>query len=162
LIGLVAATVAVVALDLEHHGVTALGDITGAPPVPKLPSVSFAQVASLIPLALIVAVTVMMQTAATTRSFPSSPDQPPDVDRAFIGVGSASQLTGLIGAFPVNASPPRTAIIAESGGHSQVAGLVAAAITVALLVAGAALLRHVPHAALSGVLLFVALRIFHT
>src|SRR5262249_22200809 len=40
--------------------------------------------------------------------------------------------------------------------------LVAAAITVALLAAGAALLRHVPQAALGGVLLFVALRVFRT
>jgi MFS superfamily sulfate permease-like transporter len=84
------------------------------------------------------------------------------VNRDFIGVGAGSLLTGLIGAFAVNASPPRTAIVAESGGHSQVAGLVAAAITVALLAVGAALLRHVPQAALGGVLLFVALRVFRT
>jgi SulP family sulfate permease len=162
LIGLVLATVAVVVLNLEHHGVAALGDITGERPVPKLPSVPLDQLPTLIPLAFIVAITVMMQTAATTRAFPSDPDEPPDVDRDFIGVGAASLLTGLIGAFAVNSSPPRTAIVAESGGRSQVAALVAATITVALLVAGAALLRHVPHAALGGVLLFVALRIFRT
>jgi MFS superfamily sulfate permease-like transporter len=104
----------------------------------------------------------MVQTAATTRSFPSDPDEPPDVDRDFIGVGAGSLLAGLVGAFAVNASPPRTAIVAESGGRSQLAGVVAAAITVALLAVGAALLRHVPHAALGGVLLFVALRVFRT
>jgi MFS superfamily sulfate permease-like transporter len=162
LIGLVAATVTVIVLDLEHHGVAPLGEIAGERPVPALPAVSLAQLANLIPLALIVAITVMMQTAVTTRAFPSHPDEPPDVDRDFVGVGAASLFTGLIGAFPVNSSPPRTAIVAESGGRSQVAALVAAAITVALLVAGAALLRHVPHAALGGVLLFVALRIFRT
>ena len=162
LIGLVAATLAVVAFDLEHHGVKALGEVTGVVPVPALPSVSVPQLAGLVPLALIVAITVMVQTAATTRSFPSSPDEPPDVDRDFIGVGAGSLIAGLIGAFAVNASPPRTAIVAESGGRSQLAGLVAAAITVALLAAGAALLRHVPQAALGGVLLFVAVRIFRT
>ena len=162
LIGLVAATLAVIWFGLESHGVSTLGEVTGAWPVPALPNVSLAQIGALLPLALIVAVTVVVQTAATTRSFPSDPDQPPDVDRDFIGVGAGSMLTGLVGAFAVNASPPRTAIVAESGGRSQVAGLVSGAITIALLAAGTALLRHVPQAALGGVLLFVALRIFRT
>jgi MFS superfamily sulfate permease-like transporter len=162
LIGLVAATLAVIAFGLETRGVAVLGEVAGALPVPALPAVSLAQLSGIVPLALIIAVTIMVQTAATTRSFPSTPDEPPDVNRDFIGVGAGSVLAGLIGAFPVNASPPRTAIVAESGGHSQLAGLVSAAITVALLVAGAALLRHVPQAALGGVLLFVALRIFRT
>jgi MFS superfamily sulfate permease-like transporter len=162
LIGLVAATLAVIWLGLERRGVPVLGEISAAWPTPALPSVSPDDLAGLVPLALIVAITAMVQTAATTRSFPSDPDEPPDVDRDFVGVGAGSMLTALIGAFPVNASPPRTAIVAESGGRSQVAGLVAAAITLALLVAGAALLRHVPQAALGGVLLFVAVRIFRT
>ena len=162
LIGLVVATLAVIWFGLEGHGVSTLGEVTGAWPNLALPNVSPAQIGALIPLALIVAVTVMVQTAATTRSFPSDPDEPPDVDRDFVGVGAGSLLGGLVGAFAVNASPPRTAIVAESGGRSQLAGLVAAAITVALLVAGAALLRHVPQAALGGVLLFVAVRIFRT
>ena len=162
LIGLVAATLAVVAFDLDRRGVAVLGEVKGALPSIAIPAVSYAHVADLVPLALIVAVTVMVQTAATTRSFPSAPGEPPDVDRDFVGVGAASLLAGLIGAFAVNASPPRTAVVAESGGRSQVAGLVAAALTVALLAVGAALLARVPQAALGGVLLFVALRIFRT
>ena len=162
LIGLVAATLAVIWLGLEQRGVPVLGNISGDWPTPALPAVSPDQLVGLVPLALIVAITTMVQTAATDRSFPSDPNEPPDVDRDFIGVGAGSLLTGLVGAFPVNASPPRTAIVAESGGRSQVAGLAAAAITVVLLAAGAALLQHVPKAALGGVLLFVALRIFRT
>lgn len=162
LIGLVAATVAVIWFGLERRGVPVLGEISAAWPAPALPSVSPDRLVGLVPLALIVAITAMVQTAATTRSFPSDPDEPPDVDRDFVGVGAGSLFGGLIGAFPINASPPRTAIVAESGGRSQLAGLVAAAITVALLAAGAALLRHVPQAALGGVLLFVAVRIFRT
>jgi MFS superfamily sulfate permease-like transporter len=68
-------------------------------------------------------------------------------------------LSGLIGAFPVDASPPRTAVVSETGGRSQVAGLAAVAIIIVLLAFGASLLRQIPTAALGGVLLFVALRI---
>ncbi|KNX70323.1 sulfate transporter, partial [Listeria monocytogenes] len=100
-----------------------------------------------------------MQTAATTRSFLSDPDKPADVDRDFLGAGAGSVLAGLFGAFPVNASPPRTGIVSETGGRTQLSGLFAAAIVLALLAFGATLLQHVPDAALGGVLLFVALRI---
>ncbi|MEW6638930.1 MAG: SulP family inorganic anion transporter [Pseudomonadota bacterium] len=159
LIGLVAASAAVVLMGLEARGVAVLGELHGALPRLTLPDVGIMQWVHLVPLALIIAMVVMVQTAATTRSFPSDPDTPPDVDRDFIGVGAGSLLAGLIGAFPVNASPPRTAIVSETGGRSQLAGLTAAAIVLALLAFGAALLRHVPNAALGGVLLFVALRI---
>jgi MFS superfamily sulfate permease-like transporter len=101
----------------------------------------------------------MVQTAATTRSFLSDPDQPADVDHDFLGVGAGSFLAGLFGAFPVNASPPRTGIVAETGGRSQLSSLIAAGIVLLLLAFGASLLAHVPNAALGGVLLFVALRI---
>lgn len=160
LVGLVAATLAVIAFSLEGRGVAVLGEVKGALPFPAIPAVSLTNLAALMPLALIITITAMVQTAATTRSFPSTPGEPPDVDRDFIGVGAGSLLAGVLGTFAVDASPPRTAIVAASGGRSQAAGLVAAAITVALLAAGAALLRHVPQAALGGVLLFVALRIF--
>jgi SulP family sulfate permease len=102
---------------------------------------------------------IMVQTAATTRSFPSDPNEPPDVDRDFLGAGVGSVLSGLIGAFPVNASPPRTAVVSETGGRSQIAGLAAVAIVIGLLAFGASLLHQIPNAALGGVLLFVALRI---
>ena len=57
------------------------------------------------PLSLIIATVVMVQTAATTRSFLSDANELPDVDQDFIGVGTGSILAGFFGAFPVNASP---------------------------------------------------------
>jgi sulfate permease, SulP family len=159
LIGLSIATTAVLLIGLESRGVTVLGAVSGAPPAVALPDVSGTRLADLLQLSLIIAIVVMVQTAATTRSFPSECDEPPDVDRDFVGVGVGSIMSSLLGAFPVNASPPRTAIVSETGGRSQFAGLVAAGIVVALVAFGAGLLRHVPHAALSGVLLFIALRI---
>src|SRR5215471_19159360 len=159
LIGLVAATVAVILADLERKGVPVVGTVPGTLPVPSLPDISLERWARLVPLSLLIAVVVMVQTAATTRSFPSDPDKPADVDRDFLGAGAGSVLAGLFGAFPVNASPPRTGIVVETGGQSQLSGLAAAIIVLALFAFGTGLLQHVPDAALGGILLFVALRI---
>jgi MFS superfamily sulfate permease-like transporter len=81
------------------------------------------------------------------------------VDGDFRGVGLGNLLAGLVGAFPVNASPPRTAIVAEAGARSQLAGLTAAAAVALLLALGTGLLARIPTAALSGILIFVALRL---
>jgi sulfate permease, SulP family len=159
LIGLALASAAVVLLRLESRGVSVLGTVSAEMPVLAIPVISAGQLASLVSLSLIISIIVMVQTAATTRSFPSDPKEPPDVDRDFLGVGVGSVLSGLIGAFPVDASPPRTAVVSETGGRSQIAGLAAAAIVILLLAFGASLLHQIPNAALGGVLLFVALRI---
>ncbi|HEV2158791.1 SulP family inorganic anion transporter [Bradyrhizobium sp.] len=159
LIGLVGATLATIALGLESKGVNVVGAVPGTLPRPTLPDLAPELWVRLVPLAFVITVVVMVQTAATTRSFPSDPDKPADVDRDFLGAGAGSALSGLFGAFPVNASPPRTGIVAETGGQSQLAGLAAAVIVLALLAFGTGLLQHVPDAALGGILLFVALRI---
>jgi SulP family sulfate permease len=159
LVGLIGAAAITVLMGLESRGVAVLGSIPAALPALVLPDIPIGRWLQLVPLTLIIAVIVMVQTAATTRSFVSDQNQPPDVDRDFIGVGAGSIVSGLIGGFPVNASPPRTAIVAETGGKSQLAHLVAAAIILLLLAFGGSLLRHVPQAALGGVLLFVAMRI---
>lgn len=158
LIALAVAGAATSIFDLSSR-VAVLGTIPQALPRLGLPLVDPASVLRLVPLALIVAVVVVMQTAATSRSFPDQPDSPPDVDRDFVGVGAGSLLAGLIGAFPVNASPPRTAVVAESRAQSQLAGIISVMVAIALLSFGAALLGHVPHAGLAGVLLFIAVRI---
>jgi MFS superfamily sulfate permease-like transporter len=159
LIGLVAATAAVVAFSLQRHGIAVLGDVPSGLPRFAVPAVDAAQFYALVPLSFVISFVVMMQTAVTTRSFPVA-GEPQDIDRDFIGVGAGSALAGLLGAFPVDASPPRTAIAAEVGARSQLAGLLAIAIILALATFGTRLLAPVPEAALAGMLLFVAQRIF--
>jgi MFS superfamily sulfate permease-like transporter len=160
LIALAGATFVVAHFDLEARRVAVIGAVKFAPPHPSIPMPSLGDLTQVIGLAAIISVIVMVQTAATSRSFPGAPGEAPDVDRDYIGVGAGSALAGLFGAFPVDASPPSTAIVAEVGARSQLAGLVACAIVAAVAVYGAELLAHVPEAALAGVLLYVAARIF--
>src|ERR1700730_15576531 len=82
LIGLVGAAVAVMWMGLESRGVSVLGDVPVALPALALPEIPVSRLVQLVPLTLIVAVIIMVQTAATTRSF-ASDNEPPDVDRDF-------------------------------------------------------------------------------
>lgn len=153
------ATLLTVVLDLEARGVETLGALARASLSLSLPPVTYDALRDTAGLALMVAAVAMMQTAATSRAFADDPARGADVDRDFIGVGAANLLAAFLGAFPVNASPPRTAIVAETGGRSQLGGLVAAALALGLALYGGDALAHVPQAALAGVMASVALRI---
>lgn len=164
LVAIALATLAVVTLDLGRRGVHVLGPLPEMRPGFAFGTLTLDDLRTLVPMSLLISMVIMVQTAATSRSFPPPDEESPDINRDFVGVGAGNVLAGLAGAFPVDASPPRTAIVAATGGRSQVGGLVAAAIILALLLFGSELLVNVPQAALAGVLLFVALRIlrWHT
>jgi len=65
------------------------------------------------------------------------------------GVGAGSIASGLIGSFPVNASPRALRAVASASGRTQAAGLGAALALVALIPA-AGLLKDLPLATLRG------------
>jgi SulP family sulfate permease len=157
LVAIIVATLLVAPLGLEGKGVEVLGALPSGGPELVRPVLQIEALRDLLPLALLIALIVMMQTATVSRSFPGRSGA--DVNRDFVGLGAANLAAALLGSFPVNASPPRTAIVHEAGGTSQAAALLAAFVVAALALAGGGLLAHVPHAALAGLLLFVALRI---
>ncbi|MHB8696091.1 MAG: SulP family inorganic anion transporter [Solirubrobacteraceae bacterium] len=160
LVGLVASTMAVGAGGLNGDGVAVLGTLAHGAPRLGLEGLSWSTLGSVVPIAGVVALVVVTQSAATTRAFAEHGRYEVDVGRDFLGVGAGSIVAGLAGAFPVNASPPRTAAVAAASGRTQAAGLGAAA-AIVLLIPVAGLLRDGPLAALAGVLLFVATRILH-
>jgi MFS superfamily sulfate permease-like transporter len=162
LVALAAATALVAIFGLQHHGVAILGHVAHGAPRLGLRGVSLHALGQVAPVAALVALVVVTQTAATARAFAprhASAQGGVDVGRDLLAVGGGSVLAGLVGAFPVNASPPRTAAVAESGGRTQLAGLVAALVVIALVPA-AGVLHDVPVTALAGVLVFIATRIF--
>src|ERR1019366_4772573 len=160
LVGLIGSTVAVGALGLHAHGVTILGTLAHGAPRLGLFDVSWSAIGSVAPLAGVVALVVVSQSAATTRAFADEGHYEVDVGRDFVGVGAGNSVAGLVGSFPVNASPARTAAVASAAGRTQLTGLGAAA-AVLVLVPAAGLLKDVPLATLAAVLIFVATRIFH-
>ena len=68
-------------------------------------------------------------------------------------------LAGLVGSFPVDASPPRTGALVAAGGRTQ-AGALGAAAAVLLLIPFAGFLKDLPLATLAAILIFIAVRLF--
>ena len=156
LLGLAAAIAFTMLAGLTERGVVTLPEPDFAPPRMDFASVTVPGAVELLPTALVIAVLVVIQTGATEASFPG-PRRTLDRDLGVIGLASAT--AGAAGAFAVNTSPPRTSVVAAAKGKSQVVGLVAALIVLAVGVVGADLLPHLPTAALAAVLLTVAAKL---
>ena len=145
-------------LSLSHHGVQELGAVIVGAPTWRLQWLSIHQWGVVVTTALTLVVVIMSQSAATSRSPADEIGVADNISRDFVGIGLANVVVGMLGAFPVNASPARTTITRLAGGRTKLVGFVAALGAVAL--SPLATYAHaIPLAALAGVLLFVAGRL---
>lgn len=156
LIGLALAAGAVQAMGLK---VPMLAPLPHGLPLPRMMLPHLNQAAQLLPLAAVVALVVMMQTAAVRQALPDVADTDPGRDFAAIGLGSL--ISAFLGSFAVNASPPRSAVLAEAGTRTQASGLIAVVMTAGLVAFGAQGFALLPRAALGGILLMVGLHLLH-
>ncbi len=107
----------------------------------------------LLPSVLVIAMLITVQTGATEATARQGHQT---LDRDLAAIGTASLVAAVAGAFALNASPPRTRLVQNLGGKTQVAALSAAVVVLLLLVFGARLLPFLPAAALAAVLVGIA------
>ncbi|MDE3082191.1 MAG: SulP family inorganic anion transporter [Acidobacteriota bacterium] len=158
LVAVLGSSVLTWALRLSHHGVAQLGAVVAGGPVWRVHGLSTHDWGALVVTSLTLAIVVISQSAATSRVSADEIGVADDLDRDFIGVGAANVVAGLLGTFPVDASPARTSVASLAGGRTKFVGLVAG--VGALLLSPLAGVAHaIPLAALAGVLLFVAGRL---
>ncbi|MDA8251712.1 MAG: SulP family inorganic anion transporter [Rhodospirillales bacterium] len=161
LLAILAGAAAVAVFHLQAAGVAMLAGLPSGLPHPRLPAIGGTHdIVRLAPLAGIIALVCMMQTATVVRAFAGEGEELAPVSPNFAGIGVGCLLSGLSGAFAVNASPSLTSAMVEAGGRSQRAPLIAAGGVALLLLFGGALFAWVPQAALAGVLIAIAIRIF--
>jgi MFS superfamily sulfate permease-like transporter len=152
------ATVLTATLSLSRHGVKQLGAVNVGLPTWRLHWLSGSQWGVVLTTVVTLVIVILSQTSATTRTSSDDLGVASDISRDFVGVGLANVAAGLVGAFPVNASPARTTVSRLAGGRTKLVGLTAALLAIALSPLGH-YARTIPLAALAGVLFFVAARL---
>jgi MFS superfamily sulfate permease-like transporter len=74
-----------------------------------------------------------------------------------VRLGAANLVAGLFQGFPVSSSSSRTPVAEAAGARTQLTGVVGALAVVLILLWGSNLLKHVPTAALAGVVISSAI-----
>jgi SulP family sulfate permease len=152
------AIVLAVAFNLVHHGVTELGSVHVGPPEWHLRWLTTGQWGVVLTTSVTLVIVILSQTAATSRTAADELGVDANLSRDFVGVGLANVAAGLVGAFPVDASPARTTVSRLAGGSTKLVGLTAAVIAIALSPLGS-YAHTIPLAALAGVLVFIGARL---
>lgn len=153
LFGLAVAAVLAAILRLEERGVDTLAAPDSVWQLPDFHAIPWSSFTELLPGALVVVVLVTVQTGATEAATRQGQHT---LDRDLGAIGVSSLVAAGAGAFALNASPPRTRLVQDAGGKTQMTALSAAAIVLLVLWLGADLLPLLPAAALAAVLVQIA------
>ncbi len=138
-------------LGFADRGVEVVGAVPAGPPVPGLPALTTADLAALAVPAIGLALVGLAESLSAARLFAASGGYRIDTDQEFVATGAANIASGLFGGLGVAGSLSKTAAVVRSGGTTQVTSVVAALVTLAILVLFAPTLSALPRAVLAAV-----------
>jgi sulfate permease, SulP family len=153
LVVVIASIIAVRFLHLEERGVALLGAVPRGLPLPALPLVSREDVNTLLPLAMACFVLAGVETTAIGRMFGAKHGHRLDATQEFLAIGSANLLAGLGRGFPVSGGMSQSLVNETAGARTPLSGLVAALITLVVVLFFTGLLRHLPQPVLAAIVL---------
>ena len=156
LIGLVGSIMAVSLFGLE---VPVVGTIDAAVPRFDVPSVSFGELAKLVPGAAGLLLIGYTDNILTARSIASNLKYRVDPNRELFALGAVNATAALGGGFPMSSSASRSVVPATLGSKSQLSSLVSFGAVLVFLLAGRSLLAEIPRAGLAAVVIGAAFAI---
>jgi SulP family sulfate permease len=142
-------------LGLKALGVDTIGKIASGLPSFSAPDVSILE--ALWPGALGIALISFTESIAAGRAFAQPGERRPDANQELFALGAGNLLGGLFGAMPVGGGTSQTSVNVRAGAHTQVAALVTAAATAAVVLFLAPLIELMPQATLASVVILTSL-----
>jgi MFS superfamily sulfate permease-like transporter len=99
-------------------------------------------------------------TISTSGGFASRGGYEVDGDQELAGIGAANLAAGMFSGFPVSTSGSRTAVAFQSGAKTQLTGLVAAGLVLAMLIVVPGLVQAMPQPVLAAVIIAASISLF--
>jgi high affinity sulfate transporter 1 len=151
LVVLIVMTLVLVIAGLEKAGVDILGHVDAGPPKLTWPVIGLDKWIQLIPSALALALVTMAEGLLVARKYAEKHGYTDKPNRDLVAFGAANLAAGVTGGFTIGSSASRTAAMDQSGSRTQLPGIVAAVITLLLVIFGTALLADIPSPAIGAV-----------
>jgi high affinity sulfate transporter 1 len=145
------------ALDLEANGIAVVGPIPAGLPSFVLPSPAWQDVVHLVPAAVGIFLVAFADGILTARSFAGKHNQHVRASQELLAMGAANAAAGVTQGFSIGASGSRTAVNDGMGARSQIAGIVAAASVLVILLFLTEPVQYLPKAVLGAVIVSAAI-----
>jgi SulP family sulfate permease len=151
LVVLVVTTAALAWFHLDEQGVDVLGPVDAGPPSLVWPAISFGQWVQLIPSAIALSLVAIAEGLLVARRYAEKNGYTTNANRDLIAFAGANVASGVTGGFTVGSSASRTAAMDSSGTRTQLPSIVAALLTLLLVIFGTALLADIPSPAIGAI-----------
>ncbi len=149
-----------IVLDLEGRDVAVIGMLPQGFPLPSFPAVPLEDIPVLFASALGISLVAIGDTISTSGGFARRAGYEIDGNQELAGIGSANLAAGLFSGFPVSTSGSRTAVAFQSGAKTQLTGLVAAGLVIAMLLVVPGLVQDMPQPVLAAVVIAASISLF--
>jgi high affinity sulfate transporter 1 len=153
LVALVLGILFSVVFGLEARGVEIVGEIPAGLVPPKWPAVGLENWWLLFPGALGLALVGFAEAIGPARSFASAHKYKMDANQELIGLGAANFGAGLFQGFPIGSSLSKSAANDRAGAHSQMSGIIAAAVTIVVALFFTQFFYALPEAVLGAIVI---------
>jgi high affinity sulfate transporter 1 len=149
----IGAIVAARVMHLDQYRVALLGEVPQGLPTPALPAVSWTDMHELLPLAMACFMLAAVETTAIGRMFAAKHGYRLDATQEFLAIGSANLMAGLGRGFPISGGMSQSLVNETGGARTPLSGLIAAVVTLIIVVFFTGLLRTLPQPVLAAVVL---------
>jgi high affinity sulfate transporter 1 len=153
LIAVIATIVLSAIVDLAAKDVAVVGVLPQGFPTPSLPAVELSDLPLLVGGAIGITLVAVGDTVSVSAGFASKRGTEVDTDQEIVAIGTANVAAGFFSGFPVSTSSSRTAVADQAGAKSQLTGLAAAALVLAMLLFVPGLVRTLPISVLAAVII---------
>ena len=151
LVAVALGVIAVKAFSLDDHGVAIVGQIDSGLPSFGLPDVDSDRYLELAAGAAGIALVGFAEGLGAAKTYAARDHYDIEVNRELTGLGGANLAAGLSSGMVVNGSLSKTAVNGSAGAHSQLSGLLVAALTIVTLLLLTGLFESLPEATLAAV-----------
>jgi SulP family sulfate permease len=159
LIAMIAAIAVSRGADLAARGTAVLGPVPRGLPHFGVPALGRHDAAALLGTAASMFVVILAQSAATSRTYAATHEEPFSEEADLVGLGAANVAAAFSGTFAVNGSPTQTQVTDSAGGRSQLASLTTVAVVLIVLLLLTGSLAQLPIAALAAVVFLIAVQL---
>jgi high affinity sulfate transporter 1 len=147
-------------MDLGSLGVKLLGEVPQGLPPFGLPAVHLADLNDLLPLALGCFLLGTVETAALGRMFAVKHRYRFDPNQELLGIAGANVMAGLGHGFPVSGGMSQSLVNESGGARTPLSGLIAALLTLLIVLFVSGVLRNLPQPVLAAIVLMAVTGLF--
>jgi len=148
-------------MDLRSLGVKLLGQVPQGLPPFGLPAIHVSDLNDLLPLALGCFLLGTVETAALGRMFAVKHGYRFDANQELLGIAGANFMSGLGHGFPVSGGMSQSLVNESGGARTPLSGLIAALLTLLIVLFVSGALRYLPQPVLAAIVLMAVTGLFN-